>query len=122
MIFAPALIAGDCPDKRTHRGVSPSMTPTATLTPQQINVVRGNYSLPPVTFYKAQVRVDGKPRKALPEDLWILVPPEREKWAQTMLGVTAEVLVLVLVLSRGVEPGDHPEGGSGADHHPRRSG
>jgi hypothetical protein len=83
-----------------YGSVSPSATPTATLTPQQINVVRGNYSLPPIRFYKAQVRVDGKPRKVLPEDLWILVPPEREKWAQTLYGVTAEALVL----SRGTNP------------------
>lgn len=83
-----------------YGSVYPSTTPTATLTPQQINVVRGNYSLPPIQFYKAQVRVDGKPRKVLPEDLWILVPPEREKWAQTMYGVTAEALVL----SRGSNP------------------
>ncbi|WP_330283566.1 major capsid protein [Streptomyces sp. NBC_00588] len=83
-----------------YGSVNPSTTPTATLTPQQINVVRGNYSLPPIQFYKAQVRVDGKPRKVLPEDLWILVPPEREKWAQTLYGVTAEALVL----SRGTNP------------------
>ncbi|MDX3224544.1 major capsid protein [Streptomyces sp. ME19-01-6] len=83
-----------------YGSVNPSTTPTATLTPQQINVVRGNYNLPPIHFYKAQVRVDGKPRKVLSEDLWILVPPEREKWAQTMLGVTAEALVL----SRGTNP------------------
>ncbi|MFG3370559.1 major capsid protein [Streptomyces sp. NPDC048156] len=95
-----------------YGSVNPSTTPTATLTPQQINVVRGNYSLPPIQFYKAQVRVDGKPRKVLPEDLWILVPPEREKWAQTMYGVTAEALVL----SRA-EPGDHPRGRSRPDHH-----
>ncbi|MFJ8940002.1 major capsid protein [Streptomyces sp. NPDC102365] len=83
-----------------YGSVNPSTTPTATLTPQQINVVRGNYSLPPITFYKAQVRVDGKPRKVLPEDLWILVPPDREKWGQTQLGVTSEALVL----SRGTNP------------------
>ncbi|GAA1919667.1 major capsid protein [Streptantibioticus ferralitis] len=83
-----------------YGSVNPSTTPTATLTPQQINVVRGNYNLPPITFYKAQVRVDGKPRKVLPEDLWVLVPPDREKWAQTMFGVTAEALVL----SRGTNP------------------
>ncbi len=83
-----------------YGSVNPSTTPTATLTPQQINVVRGNYSLPPIQFYKAQVRVDGKPHKVLPEDRWILVPPEREKWAQTMYGVTAEGLVL----SRGSNP------------------
>jgi Phage major capsid protein E len=83
-----------------YGSVSPSMTPTATLTPQQINVVRGNYGLPPVTFYKAQVRVDGHSRKVLPENLWCLIPPDREKWAQTQLGVTAEALVL----SRGSNP------------------
>lgn len=83
-----------------YGSVNPSTTPTASLTPQQINVVRGNYGLPPVTFYKAQVRVDGKPRKVLPEGLWVLVPPEREKWAQTVYGVTAEALVL----SRGSNP------------------
>jgi hypothetical protein len=83
-----------------YGSVNPSTIPTTTLTPQQINVVRDNYSLPPVQFYKAQVRVDGKPRKVLPEDLWILVAPEREKWAQTMYGVTAEALVL----SRGSNP------------------
>jgi hypothetical protein len=74
--------------------LNPSTTPTATLTPQQINVVRGNYSLPPIQFYKVQVRVDGKSCKVLPEDLRILVLAEREKWAQTMYGVTAEALVL----------------------------
>ncbi|MFF4482897.1 hypothetical protein ACFY1A_38645 [Streptomyces sp. NPDC001520] len=81
-----------------YGSVNPSTTPT--LTPQQINVVRGNYSLPPITFCKAQVRVDGKPRKVLPEDLWCLIPPDRGRWAQTQVGVTAEALVL----SRGTNP------------------
>ncbi|MFJ9617859.1 major capsid protein [Streptomyces noursei] len=83
-----------------YGSVNPSTTPTATLTPQQINVVRGNYSLPPVTFYKAQVRVDSSAKKVLPEDRWILVPPDRQRWAQTMFGVTAEALML----SRGSNP------------------
>ncbi|OIJ88974.1 major capsid protein E [Streptomyces sp. MUSC 14] len=109
-----------------YGSVSPSTTPTATLTSQQIDVVRGNYGLSPVMFYKAQVRVDGKPRKALPEDLWILVPPEREKRAQTMLGVTAEALVLSrgsdpeivredadAVLESGIQVGDGVDGGAG---------
>lgn len=83
-----------------YGSVNPSTTPTATLTPQQINVVRENYGLPPVQFYKAQVRVDGTPQKVLPEDVWALIPPDREKWGQTQLGVTAEALVL----SRGMNP------------------
>ncbi|MER7047928.1 major capsid protein [Streptomyces jumonjinensis] len=94
-------LAGNAAYRAAYYGsVHPSTTPTATLTPGQINTVRGTYGLPPVTFYKAQVRVDGTSRKVLPEDRWILVPPEREKWAQTMFGVTAEGLVL----SRGSNP------------------
>ncbi|MFI1830732.1 major capsid protein [Streptomyces sp. NPDC020412] len=94
-------LAGNAAYRAAYYGsVHPSTTPTATLTPGQINTVRGTYGLPPVHFYKAQVRVDGAQRKVLPEDRWILVPPEREKWAQTMFGVTAEGLVL----SRGSNP------------------
>ncbi|WP_327413881.1 major capsid protein [Streptomyces sp. NBC_01233] len=83
-----------------YGSVNPSNTPTATLTPQQINVVRDNYGLPPVTFYKGQVRVDGVQTKVLPEDRWILLPPDRSKWGQTIFGVTAEALAL----SRGTNP------------------
>ncbi|GAA3371232.1 hypothetical protein GCM10020367_21060 [Streptomyces sannanensis] len=83
-----------------YGSVNPSTTPTATLTPQQVNVVRGNYGLPEITFYKAQVRVDGVSTKVLPEDRWIMLPPDRQKWGQTMFGVTAEALVL----SRGTNP------------------
>ncbi|MEV0257741.1 major capsid protein [Streptomyces sp. NPDC050732] len=83
-----------------YGSVNPSNTPTATLTPQQINVVRDNYSLPPITFYKGQVRVDGVQTKVLPEDRWIMLPPDRTKWGQTIFGVTAEGLAL----SRGTNP------------------
>ncbi len=83
-----------------YGSVNPSNTPTATLTPQQVNVVRGNYGLPPITFYKAQVRVDGVPTKVLPEDRWIMLPPDRTKWGQLQFGITAEALVL----SRGTNP------------------
>ncbi|GAA2136873.1 hypothetical protein GCM10009760_16720 [Kitasatospora kazusensis] len=83
-----------------YGSVNPSTTPTATLTPQQVNVVRGNYGLPPITFYKAQVRVDGVPTKVLPEDRWIMLPPDRTKWGQLQFGITAEALVL----SRGTNP------------------
>ncbi|MER5642078.1 major capsid protein [Kitasatospora sp. NPDC002227] len=83
-----------------YGSVNPSNTPTATLTPQQVNVVRGNYGLPPITFYKAQVRVDGAPTRVLPEDRWIMLPPDRTKWGQLQFGITAEALVL----SRGSNP------------------
>ncbi|MFF0409666.1 major capsid protein [Kitasatospora sp. NPDC004745] len=83
-----------------YGSVNPATTPTATLTPQQVNVVRGNYSLPPVTIYKAQVRVDNTPTRVLPDDRWILLPPDRKKWAETLYGATAESLSL----ARGTNP------------------
>ncbi|MFI7322721.1 major capsid protein [Streptomyces venezuelae] len=75
-------------------------TPTATLNPQQINSVRGNYGLPPVTFYKAQVWQDDVSKRVLPEDRWIMLPPDRAKWGQTQYGTTTESLAL----SRGTNP------------------
>ncbi|WP_316781276.1 hypothetical protein [Streptomyces sasae] len=80
--------------------MNPSTTPTATLTPQQVNVVRDNYGLPPITLYKGQVRVDGVSTKCLPDDRWVMLPPDRSKWGQTLYGTTAESLVL----SRGGNP------------------
>ncbi|GCD35641.1 hypothetical protein OEIGOIKO_03387 [Streptomyces chrestomyceticus JCM 4735] len=75
-------------------------TPTATLNPQQVNSVRGTYGLPPVTFYKAQVWQNDVSKRVLPEDRWIMLPPERAKWGQTQYGTTTEALAL----SRGTNP------------------
>ncbi|MFI6434467.1 major capsid protein [Streptomyces sp. NPDC050759] len=83
-----------------YGSVNPSTTPTASLTPEQVNVVRGNYGLPPITFYKAQVRVDGTAVKCLPDDRWIMLPPDRSKWGNIQWGTTSESLVL----SRGSNP------------------
>ncbi|MFJ7422752.1 major capsid protein [Streptomyces uncialis] len=80
--------------------VNPSTTPTATLTPAQVQSVRDTYGLPPVKFYKAQVRVDGVSRRVLPEDKWIYVPPNRSKWAQIVWGRTWDSLHL----TRGSNP------------------
>lgn len=63
-------------------------------------MIRGNYGVPPVRFCKAQVRVDGVQTKVLPEDGWILIPPDCTKWGQTQYGTTVESLVL----SRGTNP------------------
>ncbi|MFH9426223.1 major capsid protein [Streptomyces sp. NPDC017529] len=77
-----------------------AQTPTATLNPQQVNSVRGTYGLPPVTFYKAQVWQNDVSTRVLPEDRWIMLPPERAKWGQTQYGTTTEALAL----SRGANP------------------
>ncbi|MEU8919462.1 major capsid protein [Kitasatospora sp. NPDC048545] len=80
--------------------VNPSNTPTQTLNPAQVNTVRANYGLPPVTIYKGQVNVDDVATKVIPDDRWIMLPPDRAKWGQTQYGVTAEALVL----ARGTNP------------------
>ena len=96
-----SYLAGNNAYRAAYYGsVNPSNTPTATLTPQQVNVVRDNYGLPPITLYRAQVRVDGTATKCLPDDRWIMLPPDRAKWGQTLHGTTAESLAL----SRGTNP------------------
>ncbi|EDY50529.1 hypothetical protein SSCG_03676 [Streptomyces clavuligerus] len=80
--------------RRLLRVGQPSSTPTATLAPQQVSLVRDNYGLPPVTFCKGQVRFDGVRTRVLPDDRWIMPPPDRTKWGQTVFGATAESLVL----------------------------
>ncbi|MFJ4412993.1 major capsid protein [Streptomyces sp. NPDC088925] len=80
--------------------VSPSTTPSSTLTPAQVQSVRDTYGLPPVTFYKAQVRVAGKAQRVLPEDKWIYIPPDRARWAQIQWGRTWDSLNL----TRGTNP------------------
>ncbi|MEU6318138.1 major capsid protein [Streptomyces sp. NPDC047009] len=96
-----SYLAGNNAYRAAYYGsVNPSTTPTASLTPQQINVVRDNYGLPPITLYRAQVRVDGVSTKCLPDDRWVMLPPDRSKWGQTLYGTTAESLVL----SRGGNP------------------
>ncbi|MFE5718989.1 major capsid protein [Streptomyces erythrochromogenes] len=75
-------------------------TPTSALTPEQVNSVRGTYGLPPITQYKAQVWQDDVSKRVLPEDKWILLPPDRQRWGQTQYGTTAESLAL----SRGTDP------------------
>ncbi|MDT3396333.1 major capsid protein [Streptomyces sp. B1866] len=83
-----------------YGSVSPSATPTASLNPAQVTTVRENYGLPPVRFYRTQVRVDGQAVRVLPEDRFIYIPPDRTKWGQTLYGTTAESLLL----SRGSNP------------------
>ncbi|MEE1820714.1 major capsid protein [Streptomyces sp. BE20] len=62
--------------------------------------MRVNCGLPRVTIYRGQVDVDDVATKVIPDDRWIMLPPNREKWGQTLFGVTAEALVL----ARGTNP------------------
>lgn len=69
---------------------SPETTPSATLSPPDVNSVRARWNLPPVEIYDEQVWQDDVYRRVTPEGLWAMVPPNPEQWAQTQYGVTAE--------------------------------
>jgi hypothetical protein len=84
-----------------YGSVSPSATPTAVLSPTEVNVVRGRYNLPPITPYDVTIPLDnGTNVRPLPENLWLMLPPNPKSWAETQYGVTAESLVL----SSGTNP------------------
>jgi hypothetical protein len=91
-----ALAMGNQAYRAAYYGsVSPSATPTAVLNHDQVNVVRGRYSLPPITTYDVKIPLDdGTDVRVLPENMFFLLPPNRSQWAETQYGLTAESLVL----------------------------
>lgn len=74
---------------------STSTIPTAVLAPNEVDVVRARYNLPPITVYDVQIpKDDGTMQRPIPEDRWIMLPPNPTTWGETQYGVTAESLVL----------------------------
>ncbi|KPI15689.1 major capsid protein E [Actinobacteria bacterium OK074] len=94
------LAANDAYRAAYYGSVNGSTTPTAVLAPNEVEVVRARYNLPPITIYDIQISVDDAYERVIPEDRWILLPPNPESWAETQYGVTAESLVL----SAGTKP------------------
>ncbi|MFF9429394.1 major capsid protein [Streptomyces sp. NPDC014746] len=92
---ARATLAANNAYRAAYYGsVNGSTTPTAVLAPNEVEVVRARYNLPPIIVYDVQVSVDDTYQRVIPEDRWILLPPNPESWAETQYGVTAESLVL----------------------------
>lgn len=74
---------------------SASTIPTAVLNQEQVNVVRGRYGLPPITTYDEKIPLDnGTDVRALPENMFFLLPPNARQMAETQYGLTAEGLAL----------------------------
>ncbi|MFG2956395.1 major capsid protein [Streptomyces sp. NPDC048291] len=94
------LSANDAYRAAYYGSVNGSTTPTAVLAPNEVEVVRARYNLPPITIYDVQISVDDAYQRVIPEDRWILLPPNPESWAETQYGITAESLVL----SSGTNP------------------
>ncbi|MEV6146425.1 major capsid protein [Streptomyces sp. NPDC051992] len=93
---ARALLAANNAYRAAFYGsVSPSTTPTATLAPNEVDVVRARYGLPPISVYDVQIpKDDGTMARPIPEDRWLMLPPNPQTWGETQYGVTAESLVL----------------------------
>lgn len=91
-----ALAMGNDSYRAAYYGsVSPGATPTAVLSPSEVDVVRGRYSLPPITTYDVTIPLDdGTDVRVLPENMFFLLPPNPAQWAETQYGLTAEGLVL----------------------------
>ncbi|MGW3401194.1 major capsid protein [Streptomyces zhihengii] len=78
-----------------YQSVSPSSTPTAVLSPADVNVVRARYNLPPIVDYDVTIDLDdGTNKRVLPENMFFLLPPNTRQMAETQYGLTAEGIVL----------------------------
>lgn len=93
---AAALMMGNNSYRAAYYGsVSPSATPTAVLAPNEVNVVRARYGLPPIVTYDVKIELDtGADVRVLPENMFFLLPPNPQQWAETQYGLTADGLIL----------------------------
>lgn len=74
---------------------SANTIPTAVLAPNEVNVVRGRYGLPPITPYDVKVPLpDGTDVRVLPENMFFLLPPNARQMGETQYGLTAEGILL----------------------------
>jgi len=92
---ARALLASNDAYRRAFYGQPAAQTPTGVLAPNEVDTVRARYGLPPIEVYDVQIPVDGGGMtRPIPEDRWIMLPPNATQWGETQYGVTAESLVL----------------------------
>ncbi|MCF0086581.1 MULTISPECIES: major capsid protein [unclassified Streptomyces] len=99
---AQALMQGNDSYRAAYYGsVSAGTTPTAVLAPNEVNVVRARYNLPPITTYDVTIPLNtGQDVRVLPENMFFLLPPNPATWAETQYGLTAEGLIM----SQGANP------------------
>ncbi|WP_060888535.1 major capsid protein [Streptomyces scabiei] len=78
-----------------YQSVSPSATPTAVLSPADVDTVRARYNLPPIVDYDVNIDLDdGTQKRPLPENMFFLLPPDPRQMGETQYGLTAEGIVL----------------------------
>ncbi|MYW43059.1 major capsid protein [Streptomyces sp. SID161] len=105
-----ALMQGNDSYRAAYYGsVSSGTTPTAVLAPNEVNVVRARYGLPPITVYDVTIPLDdGRDVRVLPENMFFLLPPNPSTWAETQYGLTAEGLVLSQGSNPAIERSEAP--------------
>lgn len=79
-----------------------------TLTPGQVQSVRDTYGLATIREYDAKVRVDGVQTRTTPENRFFLLPANKEEFAETQYGITAEALALSRAGNPRIEREDQP--------------
>ena len=107
---ARALLAANAEYRTAYYGSNAANTPSATLAPNEVDVVRARYSLPPIVEYDVQVWDDDQYVRVIPDNKWILVPDvPASEWAETQYGVTRESMQFTSgtnpVLTREEAPG-----------------
>lgn len=62
---------------------------TPDLRPDQLQEVRTNFGLPPVTIYDSKIEVDGVATRPIPDHMFIMLAPDA---GETQWGITAQAL------------------------------
>lgn len=79
-----------------------------TLTPAQVSSVRAGRNLPTPRPYDTKVRVNGTDTRVLPENLFFLLPSDKQEFAETQYGITAESIMLSRAGNPRIEREDLP--------------
>lgn len=107
---ARALLASNDAYRRAFYGQPAAQTPTGVLAPNEVDAVRARYNLPPIEVYDVQIpKDDGSMARPLPENKWLMLPPNPTQWGETQYGITAEAITL----SQGSNPAIEREDQSG---------
>ncbi|MFD6149356.1 major capsid protein [Streptomyces sp. NPDC060243] len=88
---------------------SASTIPTAVLSPAQVLDVRARYQLPPIVDYDVMIpKDDGTDVRALPPNMFFLLPPDPRQMGETQYGLTAEGIVLSAGSNPSIEKQEAP--------------
>lgn len=104
-----SLFARNRQYREIHWGGAVTGTVRPSLTPDEVNSVRGRYGLPPIEIYDVQVPVVNEVTgvitsvRTIPANRFILLPPDTGgSLGETLYGLTAEGIVLTMNSTPGI--------------------